>query len=415
MRRGLLALVFGAVLGCNAPAPLTGTGGVDPPSGACGRGLVLVSTDYQSTNVSLLDTDGAILSASVISSASESSGLSAPLSGDVVAPTARVVGPSLVLIDRYPASVLTFVELATGEVSGQLDVSTGFASNPRDYLEVDERRAYVTRFESNREPGAEAFDGGGDILVVDPWEPAILARIDLSAAMSDAPGFLPRPSRMVRHGDDVFVLLLGYNHDFSAVAPARLARVDSRTDTLGDVVVLPDLSGCEGLALSPDATELAVACSGPLRNGATQETTGSGLAVLDRATLTVSRVTRAAELVGQPLGFSAAFTRRGDILVTALGAFGSGGDDVLDAVLRIQPDGTADTVLRSVSRPFELGEVRCTLPIDAADAAAACGQCFVADAERGVLQRLDPTTAESDGTIALEDGIGLPPRLLGRF
>src|SRR5262245_48452094 len=101
-RMGACMALF--VCGCGAPAPPDATGGVSVPVGRCGRGLVSVQSDYQSTNVSLLATDGVMLSSSFISSASASAALSAPLSGDVVAPTSASLGSELVLVDRYPAA-----------------------------------------------------------------------------------------------------------------------------------------------------------------------------------------------------------------------------------------------------------------------------------------------------------------------
>lgn len=401
-----------SLLACNAPEPPPSTGGVEIEGGACGRGLVVVSSDYQSTNVSVLDVEGDVLSASILSSASESTALSAPLSGDVVTPTSRVSGDELVLIDRYPASVLTWVSLTSGAVRAQLDVSTGFAANPRDYVRLDDGRAYVSRFESNPEAGGQPFDAGGDLLVVDPAIPEVVGRIDLADAMQDAPTFLPRASRMVRTGDAVYVLLLGYNADFSGAAPSRLVRVDAGRDTIEDVLVLDDLYGCDALAISADRERLAVACSGQLAGGATSSPVGSGLVVIAAETLSITSTHDAALLVGQPLGFSAAFTRSGGVLVTALGAYATGGgDDVLDAVLHVRLDGSWDTILRSSSRPFELGEVRCAVP----DTGGSCGHCFVTDAEAGVVHRLDPDSAALDASLPLDDGIGLPPRVLGGF
>ncbi len=405
---GAVAAAACAFMGCNAPAPAPSTGGANLPDGPCGRGLVLISSDYQSSNVSVLDTDGSLVSASIVSSASEASALSAPLSGDVVLPNARMMGDDIVLIDRYPAAVLTWVDVQRGEVRAQLDVSTQFAANPRDYLPLGDGRAYVTRFQTNPFPGATAFDGGGDILILDVAEPAIIGRIDLSTALQDTPGFLPRASRMVQLGDVVYVLLVSYNQDFSDAAPSRLVRVATESDTIVGVTVLEDFYGCEGLAAQGD--RIAIACSGLLAGGATSSTEGSGLILTD-AQGQIFSATPARDLIGQPLGFSAAFTRTG-VLVTALGAFANdGGEDTRDAVVHVGANGSVTTVVRSSSRPFDLGEVRCSL----GDANAACSHCFVTNGATGGLQRLDPDDGSSDVTLPIDDGIGLPTRLLGRF
>ena len=167
-----------ATMGCNAPLPPGSTGGIDTELGACGRGLVVVQSDYQSTNASLLGLGGQVLSSSFISSATESAELAAPLSGDVVVPTTPAFGAEIVLIDRYPASVLTWVRVEDATVRGQLNVGTGFASNPQDYLLVGDDKAYLSRNERNSQPGAEPFDLGSDLLVIDPGALAITRRID---------------------------------------------------------------------------------------------------------------------------------------------------------------------------------------------------------------------------------------------
>jgi hypothetical protein len=79
--------------------------------------------------------------------------------------------------------------------------------------------------------------------------------------------------------------------------------------------------------------------------------------------------------VGQPFGLSVAFTAGAGVLTTAL------------------------------------GEVSCLLPGDD----DACARCFAADADRGALHRLDRDAAALEATLPIDDGIGLPPRFLGRF
>lgn len=398
--------------GCDATAPPPTTGGVVLPEGPCGRGLVLVESDYQSTNVAIVGLDGAVLSSSFISSASASAALSAPLSGDVVVPTSPTSGAEVVLVDRYPAAVITWVYLATAAPRAQLDVSTGFAANPQDYLELAADKAYVTRLDANASPGAQPHDQGGDVLVVDPRAPAIIGRIALDAAMADAPGFLPRPNRMLRAGDDVYVLLSAYSADFSDSAPSRVVRIDAGRDAIAAVTVLPGLHGCAGLALARRAPlALAVACSGKFGGDSAPTLVESGVAILAGDPLAVVASHEAAA-IGQPFGLSLAFAD-GAILTTALGAFGSGGaPDTLDRLLRIGEAGEPAALLSSASRPFELGEVACAL---SDDDEAGCGRCFAADAERGALHRLDAAASAIEATLPIDDGIGLPPRYLGRF
>src|SRR5258708_24973637 len=110
---------------CGVRTPATNTGGAHNDAGPCGRGVAVVTSDYMSWSVSLLDLEGNVISPSVISSASATTGLSAPLSGDVVLPSTPAHGDTLVLIDSYRASILTWVDVKSGAVRGQLSVSTG--------------------------------------------------------------------------------------------------------------------------------------------------------------------------------------------------------------------------------------------------------------------------------------------------
>jgi len=57
---GGAAVVSALLTACGAPDPPGSTGGTDATVGRCGRGLVVVSTDYQSTNMSLLSTGGVV-------------------------------------------------------------------------------------------------------------------------------------------------------------------------------------------------------------------------------------------------------------------------------------------------------------------------------------------------------------------
>lgn len=407
-----------AASGCNAPDPPGPTGGTDTPPGECGRGLVVVQSDYQSTNVSLIGLDGEVLSSSFISSATTSAQLSAPLSGDVVAPTMPNFGEEIALLDRYPASVLTWVAVDDGEVRAQLNVSTGFAANPQDYAALSDDKAYVSRYERNHQPGNEPFDQGSDLLILDPATPTITGRVDLGGAvLAGEQGFEPHPNRMVLADQTLLVLLALYTPSYLDSASSRLARIDTTTDTLQDVTVLDGLHGCSGVALSPSGAELAVACSGKFGGGTAPSLAESGVVLLSveddgagETILSESRRFMAAELGGQPIGFTVAFADEDRLLVVVLGAFGTGGaEDRPDQLLEIDlQTGQAHPVMSSPSMPFELGEVRCT---------GSCEHCYVAEAEQGVLVRLDPTDAgvELGPSITVDTSIGLPPRTLGRF
>jgi len=409
-----LALVA-ATLGCGAPAPPGNTGGTKVPPGACGRGLVVLESDYQSTNVSLVGWDGGVLSASLLSSASTATKLSTPLSGDVVAPTMPQGGDRVVLIERYPASVLTWVDVKTGEVSAELSVATGFKSNPQDYAEIGPHKAYVSRMEPNLSPGAAQFDGGSDLLVVDPAQPAIVGRVDLTAAMSGEPStFFPRPNRIVVAAGRAFVLLSAYSLSFMESAPSRVVTIDAATDTILDVHVLKGLHGCTGLALSPSGKRIAVACSGTFQNDETSKLDESGLVVLTRDgdALGEERRDLAKDLGAGPLGFSVSFAAENTVVFTTFGNDAINGKPAIDDTLMEQDlvNGHHDVVLRSYGMPFTIGEVRCAI---------GCLVCFVTDAgiEGGVVHRFDVEDGAlvRGSAIHADTTIGLPPRYLGAF
>lgn len=420
-RVGLLGAWLLGIGGCAAPEPPAGTGGTDVPAGSCGRGLVVVDTDYQSTNVSLVGVDGAVLSASFLSSATTSTGISAPLSGDVVTPTMLQSGDELVLLDRYPAGVLTWVEVETAEVRGQLSVATGFASNPQDYLSVAADRAYLSRFERNPSPGAEPWDEGGDLLRVDPSALAITGRIDLAATVEGEPSQLqPRPNRMVRAADWLVVLVTPYSDDFLESAPSRLALVDLGTEELVGVVPLAGMHGCTGLALSPSQRTIAVTCAGRFQGTSTPTLAEAGLVLVaaptagepDAAASSMHELGRwsAAQLGGQPPGFAVDFADEQHLVLTVFGRFAEGSTPAV-ADLALELDGSSGavrTLLQGDAVPFTLGEARCVAP---------CGRCYLADAERGVLHELTLGAAglEVTGSVTVDATVGLPPRLVGRF
>ncbi len=421
---GLLGLL--GLLGCDVPVRDLDTGGISVggaggstpgaagASVACHRGFAVASSDYQSSNVSLIGVDGDVLSASFISSASSAAGLSAALSGDVVFPSGSATGDHLVLIDRYPAAVLTWVELGSSRVTAQLSVATGFAANPHDYVAISPTKAYVPRFGANLAPGREPFDAGSDLLVVDPSRPAIVGRIDLSVALTgESAQFSPRPERALRLADRVVVVLGGYRSDFTTTAASRLVVIDAATDRLVQVLVLDGFHACSTLARSPTGDELAVACSGEWGGDNRPELASSGVVRISVGEeLSVTERYFAAQLGEGPVATGLAYASSRHLLVTTFGQFaGAGAPAADDALLELDLEtGATWAVLRSAGEPFTLGAVSCD---------PACGVCYLTDAqrERGVVHRYEvgPDGLRAPAAIRPERSIGLPPRALGRF
>lgn len=399
------------LLGCD-PEPVPPPEGVDIPEGACGHALYVVSSDYQSTSVAIVGYDGQVLSSSILSSASESAGLSVPLSGDVTAPTSRTSSGQIVLMDRFPAGVISFLDPTGPEVTRQITVQTGFNANPQDVLELD-NRLYISRYELNPDPGAEPFDRGSDVLIADAADGALIGSIPLEAAMEGAPeGFLPRPSRMVAIDGLVYVLLSAYSADFARSDDGRVAVIDPARDEVVRHVALTGARGCSGLAVSPSKARIAVACSGTFAGASTPSIDDSAIVVLavEEDALTVEQTIFASTLGEDPVnGFSVAFVSEESLLASTFGVLDASGEVARpDRLLEVSLDGAVRELGRSDKKVFTMGDVRCE---------AACGVCFAADADGLQVQRFaiqDGQLGESKG-ISLDDGIGLPPRYLGAY
>ena len=411
-----LAFAFALLLSaCGAQRVSPDTQGVSLTPGACGRGLVVVESDYQSSNVSLLGFDGRVLSESLASSSTQGSGFGVGLSGDVVPPWSPQLGANLPLIDRYPAGVLRFIEIATANVVSELPVGTGFRANPQDYLALDEHRAYVARYESNPNAGREQWDQGGDVLIVDPSASAITGRIDLTPAMAgELTRFTPHPARLLEVAGRVFVLLASYADDYSAGTSSRLVELDPNTDAIVSTLVFDGLRGCDALAVSPDRSELAVACTGDDLSDAIPAIDHAGLVLVDLTTTPSEKQRFPARTWGRdPLGFALDYVAPGVLLLTTLGHFDeSGAVAALDTLWRLDTaSGQSAAILQSERTPFTLGAIRC---------APTCSVCFAADAERagGSVLRFEVDSQAALGApdaIVVESRVGLPPRYLSVF
>lgn len=376
-----LATVLAAA--CDVPT-VTPPGTVDVPDGPCGHALYVVSTKaYQSTSVGVVGFEGDVLAEAILSSASATTGLSAPLSGDVVAPTMPTRSGDIVLVDRFPAGVLTWMDPTGTRPTRQLAI--GPKTNPYDYVEVSTTRAYVPRFDVNAN-ATDARERGGDVLVVRTDDPAIEASIDVATPVAAAvPGFTPHPGRAVRAGDAVFVLAPTYADGFKQSGDSVLVRVDVTTDAVTDVTRLPGLRGCLGLALSPDGLRLAVACSGTFGGGSSPTLDDAGVALVDVASRTVERLATGVAL-GRPPSFAIAWSADDRVLVPVFGAIDQGTRDALFE-LRI---GAAPSIVLDDMEAFTLGEIRCATTCHACFLGAAAGLLRFPIGEDGSL--LAPTT-----------------------
>lgn len=412
MRRNhyLFALSLAACGDSESPPPA----GVDVPDGPCGHALVVVSSDYQSSSVAIVGYDGEVLSSVIVSSASETTGLSVPLSKDTVAPTTRTTAGDVLLIDREQA-VLTVLDPLSATVSAQIQLSTGFnGANPQDVLEVGPNKLYVSRYGSNANAGAEPFDAGSDVLVIDSASGQISGRIDLVIVMAGAAeGILPSPSRMVLRDDRAFLLLSAYSKSFAMSDDGRVAVIDTTSDAVSSFAVVTGMRGCSALALAPSGDRLAVGCSGTFAGDVVPSLEDSGVVVFSvgaNGDLDEEARFAAPDLGGDPISFSLSFAADDSLLIGTFGRTNSDFEQIRpDRLLALDiSSGDTQEVARSQTMPFTIGEVHC---------AAACGVCFAAEAEDlGVLRIpiVDGQPGDAE-LVPINDGIGLPPRYLGAY
>jgi len=369
-------------------------------------------TDYISTQVAISALDGETLSASFVSTASaNSSGLSSPLSGDVALPSTRQPSGRIVLVDRFGTNVVTWLDPETAKVLAQLPVGTGFESNPQDYLELDERRALVSRWDENPVPGEEAFDTGGDLLVIDTKHPEITGSI----ALPRDDEFPPRPGALVRIGEEAVVTLERLARDFKSAGDGLLVGVDPASESVTWSLALAGLKNCGGLTLAPSGRRAVLACTGFIdRDGRAENLEQSALVVFDVTQSPPLETQRfsASDIAGEPLQQETEFFSETGVLVKTQTTFGGSGNNRLLA-LDLE---TKNVLTLAEARPgsdggqgIVYGGVLCT---------PACGNiCLVADADRSVLRRwaIADRALEPLSSVRVENVVGLPPRGIGSY
>ncbi|HEX6271594.1 MAG TPA: hypothetical protein VFZ53_01070 [Polyangiaceae bacterium] len=413
----LATLRSAAVLGsfavaCNVEPLGSPTGGVSVlREPGCPAAALVVMTDYVSTQVAISALDGETLSASFVSTASASgSGLAFPLSGDVAVPSTMPPSARVVLVDRFGTNVVTWLDPETAEVLAQLSVGTGFESNPQDYLELDARRALVSRWDENPAPGQEPFDAGGDLLVIDTRRPAI----ESSIVLPRDGGVPPRPGALTRVGDTAIVTLERVARDFRSAGDAMLAGVDPESERVAWSLTLPGLENCGGLTLAPSGRRAALACTGFIdRDGRGESVEQSALVLFDVTSLPPVELARfpAAKLAGEPLQGEVEFFAENGALVKTQTTFGGARNNRLLAI--DLASGAVTTLAEAGSagngQGVAYGGLLCT--------PGCANVCLLADADRGVLRRwaIADGALEPLASVRVEDVVGLPPRAIGSY
>lgn len=274
--------------GPDAPPPPPPSDGGDGDGAAAtppGIGLAVVNSDYASTSISLLDrATGQVTNGDCINSATRPPANTLALSGDVVLPSQPQPGNLLLAIDRAN-SALTWIDPGTCKPLRQLDVSTGFFSNPHDVIAVSPTKAYVLRYERNEAPTPDPddHDEGDDLLIIDPSVPAITGRIDLSSYAVQAAGthIQARPDRGLLIDGKLFVVLSNLSADFQVGGAGRLVVIDPATDRVTDLIDLPEFKNCTGPTYAERTKVLSATCFGVFGEGTTAMVAASGIAYVD--------------------------------------------------------------------------------------------------------------------------------------
>ncbi|HVR19306.1 MAG TPA: hypothetical protein VMS65_06415 [Polyangiaceae bacterium] len=410
----LRVAVWGLVASaCNVEPVGVPTGGVTViRQPGCPAAAIVVMSDFVSTQVAISALDGETLSASFVSTASASvSGLAFPLSGDVSVPSTRPPSGRVVLVDRFGTNVVTWLDPETARVLAQLPVGTGFQSNPHDYLELDERRALVSRWEENPAPGLEPFDAGGDLLVLDTLRPDITSSIELPR---DG-GIPPRPGAVTRVGAVAVVTLERVARDFRSAGDAMLVGVDPTSERIAWSLTLPGLKNCGGLTLAPSGRRAVLGCTGFIdRDGRAEDLAQSALVLFDATQSPPVPLERfsASDLAGEPIQSDVEFFSENGVLVKTQTTLGGSRNNRL---LAFELDSERVVTLAEAGgsagdgKGIVYGGLLCT---------PGCGNvCLLADADRAVLARFAIANGalEALPSIRVEDEVGLPPRGLGSY
>jgi hypothetical protein len=401
---------FACVTGCNVASPPGSTGGISGMDGgrgdggaACATALSILCTDFMSTNIAVARVDGTTLSGSFVSSGSTEPGLSLALSGDVDVPFVPPASGRLVVIDRYGANVVTWMDVTKATVLGQLVVGTGFNSNPQDYVEVDAKRAFVSRYGNNAMPGHQQFDQGGDLLVLDTSQYAVTGRI---AMPEENAALQPCPGAMNWLGEDVVVTLGRFSSDFSQEGDGRFVGVSPSTNAVAWTVNIAGLQNCGRVVLSPSGKTAAIACSSKEDTTTSAYDPSHSDIVLYDATKTPPVETRRLGLgakLGAGIQPQIVFASETKVVGLTYGGNATPGDTAFAV-----DTATGDvTQLAAATMPYSLAGLHC---------APGCGDvCVLADAEHAVLRRwtVDGGALTSMPDVTVDPTVGLPPRDIG--
>ena len=407
-----LGLVFTVVVGCSADAQRI-CGQIDGSPR-----FAVVLTDFQSTSIGLLDSQGETLTECWIDSGSRAANLVATLSGDVVLATEQPAD-GLAVIDRFGTDVYSQVSLDSPTVLGQVrlqdpDVSGAFSANPHDALMSGPTSVWISRYAGNADPNAPPLARGSDLLEIDlTTYTRTGGRISLEAFITSVTVATdngaqtklayPRPSRMVRVGRTAIVGLARMTLDFDGAGPGAVAVVDLDARSARLLELPLGVANCGRVVPVPGRSDrVAVACGGfsvPFDDEpVVRETSGLFMLDVEGSTVSVALAWRPNADAGRPLAIAEAVA----IDERTMGAVDYGAGDVPDGFYLIDlVTGQAQHLFDSAGS-FQIGSA----------AINASGRLVVPDVSVGLRRfvrgglgfgAIDPVFIDGGG-------VGLPPR-----
>jgi hypothetical protein len=355
--RALAAALAISAAACDA-SDTPKSAGVATPGEA---GIAVTCSDYASTAIAVLDGQAQRVTAPLlIHSGSASPGVLVALSGDVGLPTAPTLGGPVVLIDRFPNGVVTWVDPVSATVIRQLDLGAGFSPNIRDFAAADLAfaggpRWLVTRANPNRQPSPKPLDRGDDILLIES-DGTPLA----SLSATDLDGFPGRPDRLLARPDgEVWVSLNRASLDYTEWRDGMLGRLRVNPDgTLKwlERIEFPGTRCCGGL--STDGPRAALACPGSFDTAAhTVDLAGSAVLLLDATGHETARLLGSDPRVGGAVGQDVAILADGRVALVALGDLSG----AVDRILAWSPDTDVVVELFRARSSFIIGSLATTV------------------------------------------------------
>ncbi|MFK7992061.1 MAG: hypothetical protein AB8I08_38945 [Sandaracinaceae bacterium] len=401
--RSATTLLAVLLLACAEPPCPPG----DPTEPHAGAGFALVSSDYSSTAIGLLDADGQLLTESFVDSGSVAAGLVAALSGDVVLPTGTTGPCRLTLVDRLNTDVVTTLDLCAGGIVSQLDLGGAFGANPQDVLVLPDGLALVSRYERNERAAPDSLDRGNDVVLVSLSPPEVRARFDLSPL--DDGDALARPTRMVRleagSQSRVLVGLARLSRNFETVGAGAIGVLDVESGSV-EPLVFPGTASCDTVVPVPDSSRRAVVqCSGRIFSTEEQRRDSVGVFLVeltDSGDVDRTAEYRASMNPGRPVYDTGAVALGGTrVLMVAKGDLLA---DVPDRVGVLDLETNADTPLFEAGSAFVIGS-----------GATDGEQLLLPDAHRGAVRRFTLPELTERGPVVTAACRGLPPREVRRL